>query len=147
MKFNLICDISLNDLLKVLGPEGCYISLILISLPYYLLTISLMVLILPRGAIYLYVCISIVDACSFLAACSRTHSHTGFCPRCPSICGRTDYQYHVAPADMLRLGLAVCLPLTVTFLVSFVKKQSARSRSHPGQAHTMVGPSSVSQVR
>ena len=93
-----------------------------------------MVLILPRGAIYLYVCISIVDACSFLAACSRTHSHTGFCPRCPSICGRTDYQYHVAPADMLRLGLAVCLPLTVTFLVSFVKKQSTeadRIRAEP----------------
>ena len=56
--------------------------------------------------------------------------------------GRTDY--HVAPEDMLRLGLAVSLP-SHRYIFSVPSRrirQDAiiRSRSHKGAAHVVVGP-------
>ena len=60
------------------------------------------------------------------------------------LCGRTDY--HVAPEDMLRLGLAVCLPSPLQFYSVSLRSNPQKPITSGLDPHVTIGPSSVSQV-
>ena len=59
--------------------------------------------------------------------------------RTVEVCGRTDY--HVAPEDMLRLGLAVCLPSPLKYFSVSLRSNLQKPITSGLDPHVTIGPS------